>query len=40
MSLISVLQSLSGAQFLNATGVAILLGFDVMFPVTRIYASE
>ena len=40
MSLISVLQSLNGAQFLNTTGVAALLGVAVIFPVIKIYASE
>ena len=40
MSLISVLQSLNGAQSLNATCAAPLLGVAVIFPVTKIYASE
>ena len=40
MSLISVLQSLNGAQFLNTTCVAALLGVAAIFPVTKIYASE
>ena len=40
MSLISVLQSLNGAQFLNTTCVAALLGVAVIFLVTKIYASE
>ena len=40
MSLISVLQSLNGTQFLNTTCVAALLGVPVIFPVTKIYASE
>ena len=40
MSLISVLQSVNGAQFLNTTGVAALLGVAVIFPVIKIYASE
>ena len=40
MSLISVLQSSKGAQFLNATCVTALLGVAIIFPVTKIYASE
>ena len=40
MSLISVLQSSKGAQFLNATCVAALLGVTVISLVTKIYASE
>ena len=40
MSLSSVLQSPNGAQFLNTTCVAALLGVAVMFPVTKIYALE
>ena len=36
----SVLQSLNGAQFLNTTYVAALLGAVVMFPATKIYGSE
>ena len=42
MSLISVLQSLNGAKFLNTTCacVAALLGAAVIFPVTKSYASE
>ena len=40
MSLISVLQSSNGAQFWNTACVAALLGVAVIFPVTRIYASE
>ena len=51
MSLISVLQSSNGAQFLNTTCVAALSGFclclsaaivlaTVILPVTKIYASE
>ena len=43
-SLISVLQSLIGAQFLNTTCVtapsAISSVLPVIFPVTKIYASE
>ena len=50
MSLISVLQFLNGAQFLNTTCVAALSAISsvlaafllvtVIFPVTKIYASE
>ena len=40
MSLIYVLQSLDGAKCLNTTCVAALLGVPVIFPVTKIYASE
>ena len=40
MSLISVQKSLNGAQFLNATCVASLLGVAIIFPVIKIYASE
>ena len=52
MSLISVLQSLKGAQFLNVTCVAAPSGcflwtalpaivlVTVIFPVTKIYTSE
>ena len=40
VSLASVLQYLNGAQFLNTTCVAALLGVAVIFPVTKIYASE
>ena len=40
MSLSSVLQSSNGAQFLNTTCVAALLGVAVMFPATKIYALE
>ena len=36
MSLISVLQFLHGAQFLNTTCVIALLGVTVIFPVTKI----
>ena len=40
VSFISVLHLLKGAQFLNTTCVAALLGVAVIFPVTKIYASE
>ena len=40
VSFISVLHFLNGAQFLNTTCVAALLGVAVIFPVTKIYASE
>ena len=40
MSLISVLQSLNGAQFLNATFVFASPPVTVIFPVTKTYASE
>ena len=40
MSLISVLQALNGAQFLNTACVAALLGVAVIYPVTKIYALE
>ena len=50
MILVSVLQSLNGAQFLNTTCViasstissvlAAFLLLTVIFPVTKIYASE
>ena len=40
MSLISVLQSSNGAQFLNTSCVAAFLGVAVIFPVNKIYASE
>ena len=50
VSLISVLQSLNGAQLLNTTCViapsssssvlALFLFLTVIFPVTKIYASE
>ena len=52
MSLISVLQSLNGAQFLNTACVAAVSGcflwiglpaivlVTVIFPATKIYASE
>ena len=40
MSLIYVLQFLNGEQFLNTTCVTALLGFAVIFPVTKMYASE
>ena len=40
MSLISVLQFLNGAQFLNTTCVTALLGLAIIFPVTKMYVSE
>ena len=40
MSLVSVLQFLNGAEFLNTTCVTALLGVAVIFPVTKLYASE
>ena len=40
MSLISVLQFLNGAQFLNTTCATTLLGVAAIFPVTKMYASE
>ena len=40
VSFISVLNFSNGAQFLNKTCVAALLGVAVMFPVTKTYASE
>ena len=45
VSLISVVHYLNGAQFLNATCVAasisaLLFLVTVIFPVTKIYASE
>ena len=40
VSFISVLHSLNSAQFLNATFVFALLPVTVIFPVTKIYASE
>ena len=39
VSFISVLHFSNGAQFLNITCVA-ALGVAVIFPVTKIYASE
>ena len=40
VSFISVLHLLNGAQFLNATFVFALPPATVIFPVTKIYASE
>ena len=40
VSIISVLQFLNGAQLLNSTCVAALLGVAVISPVTKAYASE
>ena len=40
VSFISVLHFLNGVQFLNVTCVAALSGVAVIFPVTKIYASE
>ena len=40
MSLISILQFLNGAQFLNTTCVTALLGVAVIFTVTKMHASE
>ena len=40
VSFISVLHLLNGAQFLNATFVLSLPPVTVIFPVTKIYASE
>ena len=37
---ISVLHFSNGAQFLNTTWVAALLGIPAIFPVTKIYMSE
>ena len=37
---ISVLHFSNGAQFLNTTRVAALLGVAVILPVTKINASE
>ena len=39
VSFISVLHFSIGAQFLNTTCVAALLGVAVILPVTKIYAS-
>ena len=39
VSFISVLHFSNGAQFLNTTCVAALLGVAVILPVTKIYAS-
>ena len=40
VSFISVRHFSNGPQFLNTTYVAALLGIAVIFPVTKIYASE
>ena len=40
VSFISVLHFSNGAQFLNATWVASVLGVAVIFPVTKIYGSK
>ena len=40
MLLISILQSLNGAQFLNATFVLLSPVVTLIFPVTKMYASE
>ena len=40
VSFISVLHFSNGAQFLNITCVAALLGVAVISPVAKIYASE
>ena len=40
VSFISALHFLNCAQFLNTPCVAALLGVAVIFPVTKIYASE
>ena len=40
VSFISVLHFSNGAQFLNTTCVAALLGVAAIFPVTKMYASE
>ena len=37
---ISALHFLNGAQFLNVTCVAAALGVAIIFPITKIYASE
>ena len=39
-SFISVLYLLNGAQFINATFVLLSPPVTVIFPVTKIYASE
>ena len=39
-SFISVLHFSNGAQYLNTTCVAALLGVALIFPVTKIYASK
>ena len=40
VSFISALHFSNGAQFLNTTCAAALLGVAVIFPVTKIYASD
>ena len=40
VSFISSLHFSNGAQFLSTTCVTALLGVTVIFPVTKIYASE
>ena len=40
VSFISVPNFSNGAQFLNATFVLLLPSVTVIFPVTKIYASE
>ena len=40
VSFISVLHFSNGAQFLNTTCVAALLGLAVILPVAKIHASE
>ena len=40
VSFISVLHFLNSAQFLNATFAFALTSVTVIFPVTKIYASE
>ena len=40
VSFISVLHFSNGAQFLNTTYAAALLGVAVILPVTKMYASE
>ena len=40
VSFISVLHFSNGAQFLNTTCVAAVLGVAIILPVTKIYASE
>ena len=40
VSFTSVLHFSNGAQFLNTTCVAALLGVVVIVPVTKIYAPE
>ena len=40
VSFISVLHFSNGAQFLNTTCVAALLGVAVILPATKMYASD